>query len=169
MNSTTIQLNKFCTEKTNVNATEFLFYTNNDSEELFRYRFGVAANGDSDKQELFIFKEKPFGLIKNTGRFELVYQSQDENYGSNSKVGSLLFKTEPSGKNILIFYSDNSDKMNHAEGLIWQNTNGKEIERRIQYYLIPNDAFVIFSTELEEYEQIKGFVFSNDTETIYSY
>lgn len=164
--STTPEFDNYCTAASNINANEFEIFGNSETMELLPYRFAVAKNGDSNKQELLIFREKPFGLIKSTGRYELVYQSQDT---KECAVGSLMFKAENTDKNLRIFYSKNTSGINYAEINTLLNKNGKDIEKKIKYSTSFYAPFLFFSPELDENEQIREVVFKNESEIIFSY
>lgn len=161
--TTVADMEKVCVENSTTNATEFELWGEISLDAS--YRFGIPLNGNEKEQELFIFKEKPFGFIKSTKRYELIYQSQN----SKSPVGSLMFKFENTENNTLIFYSKNSDHISDITSVTSKYVNGRAIEKTTKYDFSPEEAFIIFTEELEEYEQIIDFTFSNDNGIVYSY
>lgn len=172
LNSTTTHLEDYCKIASLRGASNFIIYTGSETEDLLYYKFAVSINGDSGRgQELFVFREKPFGLIKHTGRYELEYQgtSQDE-----QEVGSLMLEPRSPdknkiNKNILIFYSDNKAGISSAEFESVANVSGNDIEKRVSYSINASQPFLIYSTELEVGEKIEKFVFCNDSGVVYSY
>lgn len=80
--STTASIEEYCKENSFKGAESFDI---DKSSELDGYVLCVSKDGDDSKgQELFIFYEKPFGVIKNTNRYTLEYQSNES--GGNYKI-----------------------------------------------------------------------------------
>ncbi|MCM1115901.1 MAG: hypothetical protein NC397_10460 [Clostridium sp.] len=167
--STIDDLEGFCQENSFRNATKFDIESTSD---LSGYIFAVSQNGDeSQGQELFVFREKSFGIVKNTDRFVLEYQS-DKN--ASADVGSYMFKPyvndKKSDENYLVFYSDNSIGAVQAKLITSYNENGKDIETKVNYSLTPTRSFICVSTPLKPMEQIESACFENmDSKVVFTY
>lgn len=160
-NSTIDNIDEYCQSNSFKNATEF------DIESRFElpdYIFAVSENGDSKKgQELFIFEEKPFGIIKNTKRFVLAYHT---NQNEHTDIGTCTFKTFNQDETYLIFYSDNRIGATNGYCITDYNENGKSIKTQITYSAAPSQPFVFISNPIKPYESIESAYFEDDSKNI---
>ena len=118
----------YCIERTNRGATDFVCF--GDGRYVEDYTYWVAADGDSTKaQEIFIFKQKLFGLL-NFNRYQFI-ASNTQVLSDNNKVGSIRFFTRnDDGKkekaSTLLFYgavADSDIKRYEFSLTIAQGTN----------------------------------------------
>lgn len=168
MNKTTLDFDKVCSENSHKNATEFYMI----SCGFDGYFFFVSENGDKNAgQELFVFREESFGLIKKTGRYILDYHS-----GQNDEkiVGSYLFKPiideKKADKSYMIFYSSNSQKINKCILKTEYLESMKRIKKEVVFETSELQSFIFTSSPLSADEKItEAKFYDSDSNLIFEY
>lgn len=159
----------YCTENSFRSADSFVIETSND---INGYIFIVSKNGNESKgQELFVLREKSFGVIKNTKRYVEEYHSSPQ---ANLKVGTYNFKPivkdERANTNYLVFYSDNYIGAESGRYITKYNENGKDIKTEVSYSVIPNQPFICISAPLKPFEEVVNAHFENsELERVFTY
>lgn len=166
--STIDEIEQYCIENSFRDASQFVIATEND---ISGYLFAIAVDGDGkDGQELFVFKEKNFGLINNTKRYYLEYHSK---INKEQTVGSYLFKPNQKqrlNENFLVFYSDNKEKISDVIGTTSYNENGKDITTKIHFSIQKSQPFILVTTPLKPDEIVESAIFKDENHrVVYSY
>lgn len=136
------------------------------------YLFLVSENGDKDSgEELFVFREESFGLIKNTGRYILVYHSGQNN---EKIVGSYLFKPtidkKKSDENYIIFYSSNPQKIHKCVLKTEYFDNTSKVQKEIVIETSELQSFILSSPPLKADEKItEAKFYDSDSKLIFEY
>lgn len=163
-NNTTNDVTSFSKNLSYRDADDFYIvsYKNEDVQSTI---FVMAVNGNKENgQELFVFSEKPFGMITNTGRYKLVYHSVPDVLND---VGTLLYplkdkKGNKSDRNVLIFYSENQNKYNNGTYISSISKNGNDIKQTVDFGLTENEPFICISEPLSFGENVDSAVFTNN-------
>lgn len=159
---------KFCKENSFKNSEDFEFYKTDKAED---YLFVLSTdNRQSKTQELFVFREKNFGLIKNTNRYVLEFQSSEEN--GRETVGCLKFNPLENGKDkkeanasMNVWFSTNPEEISKIEYIENCEKDGVKKEKKTTFDLAPLQEFVVFtdiSYETDVTESVKFYNAQNE-------
>lgn len=161
-NSTIASVDEYCQTNSFKNATAFDIQS---KDELPNYVFAVSQGGDSvaKGQELFIFEEKPFGIIKNTNRFVLAYHTNQDEY---TDIGAYTFKPFNQNESYLIFYSDNKIGAENGYCITNYNENAKDIKTQITYSVSPSQPFILISNPIKANESVESAYFEDGGKNI---
>ena len=127
-------------------------------------------NRQSKAQELFVFREKNFGLIKNTNRYVLEFQSSEEN--TRETVGGLKFNPLENSKDkkdanasMNVWFSTNPEEISKIEYTENCEKNGVKKEKKTTFDIAPLQEFVVFtdiSYETDVTESVKFYNAQNE-------
>lgn len=166
--STTSNPQKFCKENSFKNSEEFEFYKTDKAE---NYLFILSTdNRQSKAQELFVFRKKNFGLIKNTNRYVLEFQSSEEN--TRETVGGLKFNPLENSKDkkdanasMNVWFSTNPEEISKIEYTENCEKDGVKKEKKTTFDIAPLQEFVVFtdiSYETDVTESVKFYNAQNE-------
>lgn len=139
-----------------------------------KYLFYLSLDGSADKQqELFVFVEKPFGVIKSTSRYELLHQTTDTGV-TKSPVCCLVlnlgdFYTSNSDDatkdSRRIYYSDNISNITTGEMVTQYNCN-YDVTKHSEFTINENEPFIIISEPMKNGEKLISIKFFNSSEKL---
>lgn len=102
-------MRQYCIDNTKVDATLFTRYGAGNEP---TYAFWIAEDGVFNSQELFIFREAQWGMIKRTTRWNRFSFVDHASGGADEIVSSVMFtprdsKNKKTTTNVIVFYSSN--------------------------------------------------------------